>query len=62
MGEKSAGASLPDRGLADASFEVGQTVAFNHDEIAYAETPVALFAVPYNSLTELVEADFKKSR
>ncbi|PHS03241.1 MAG: hypothetical protein COA78_18710 [Blastopirellula sp.] len=41
------------------SFQYGQVVAFNHDEIAYAEEPDELFVVPYQSLIKLVEADFK---
>jgi hypothetical protein len=42
-----------------ASFHVGQIVAFDHDRIAFSETPEELFIVPYESLMELVEAKHK---
>lgn len=45
-------------------FSVGQIVAFDHDRIMEAEdpeSPEALFAVPYDSLLELVQASSKKT-
>ena len=44
-----------------ASFEYGQIVAFDHDEIAYAEEAGELFVSPYSNLIELVEAQYKKT-
>lgn len=44
-----------------ASFEYGQIIAFDHDEIAFAEEAGELFMVPYDSLVELVEAEYKRA-
>ncbi|NNJ25490.1 SMI1/KNR4 family protein [Alienimonas chondri] len=42
-------------------FQPGQIVAFDHDLIMDAETPEELFASPYESLLELVEAQYKRT-
>ena len=44
-----------------ASFEYGQIVAFDHEQIAFAEQADELFNSPYDSLLELVEAQYKST-
>ncbi len=44
-----------------ATFKHGQIVAFNHDQIAFAEGAEDLFVTPYQSLNELVEAQYRES-
>ena len=44
-----------------ADFQPGQVVAFDHEEIGYAEEPADLFHAPYATLLELVAARYKRS-
>jgi hypothetical protein len=43
-----------------APFQYGDVVSFDHDRIAFAETPEDLFTVNYPKLLKLVEAQFKE--